>query len=104
MAIVKSNVNVKIDASVKERATELLGRMGIDMTTAIDMFFRQVIVESRLPFQPVAKPTVYEQIVAAVEARNIPHVALDTDEDGNIIIDDRVKEQHPEIYDWAVNG
>jgi len=54
MSINKTNVNVKIDAWVKESATILLDRMGIDQTTAIDMFYRQIIAEQRLPFQPAA--------------------------------------------------
>ena len=97
----KSNVNVKIDTDVKELATQLLGRMGIDQTTAIDMFYRQIIVERRLPFQPIAIPTLEEQIAAAALKRNPKRVSLPTDENGNVIID---KEQHPDIYDWAVNG
>jgi DNA-damage-inducible protein J len=104
MTSAKSNVNVKIDAGVKKLATQLFERMGIDQTTAIEMYYRQVIAESRLPFQPTVMPTVYEQIVAAVEAKHIPHVTLDMDEDGGIIINDEVREKHPEIYDWAVNG
>ena len=48
----KTSVNVKIDKGVKELATQLLDRMGIDQTTAIDMFYRQIIMERRLPFQP----------------------------------------------------
>jgi len=43
MVATKSNVNVKIDTVVKETATMLLDRMGIDQTTAIDMFYRQII-------------------------------------------------------------
>jgi len=97
----KSNVNVKIDTDVKELATQLLGRMGIDQTTAIDMFYRQIIAERRLPFQPVAVPTLEEQIVAAALKRNPKRVSLPTDENGNVVID---KELHPDIYDWAVNG
>ena len=53
MAIAKSNVNVKIDAEVKEKASKLLSCMGLDQTTAIEMFFRQIIAERRLPFQPI---------------------------------------------------
>jgi len=37
MTATKSNINVKIDTAVKEAATTLLDRMGIDQTTAIDM-------------------------------------------------------------------
>ena len=97
----KSNVNVKIDTDVKELATQLLGRMGIDQTTAIDMFYRQVIAERRLPFQPIAAPTLEEQIIAAALKRSPKRISLPTDENGNVVID---KKLHPDIYDWAVNG
>lgn len=101
MANTKSNVNVKIDSDVKERATQLLERMGIDQTTAIDMFYRQIIVERRLPFQPVVAPTLDEQIIAAALKNNPKRVELVADADGNIIVD---KDQHPDIYDWVVQG
>jgi DNA-damage-inducible protein J len=101
MAKVKSNVNVKIDADVKERAIQFLGRMGLDQTTAIDMFYRQIIAERRLPFQPVLVPTLEERLTDAVLKKNIPTVTLNADEDGHAVID---KDQHPEIYDWLVNG
>lgn len=97
----KSNVNVKIDTAVKELATQLLERMGIDQTTAIDMFYRQIIKERRLPFQPEAAMTLDEQLLAAIEAKKIPSIRLETDGNGNIIID---KEKHPQLYDWAENG
>jgi DNA-damage-inducible protein J len=101
MANAKSNVNVKIDANVKEHATRLLAHMGLDQTTAIDMFYRQIIAERRLPFQPIVNLTIDEQIIGAIAAKNIPKVKLESDGNGNIIID---KESNPEDYDWAVNG
>ena len=101
MANTKSNVNVRIDTNVKELATQLLGRMGLDQTTAIDMFYRQIIAERRLPFQPVVTPSIDEQIVAAILKTRPKSIELEADENGNVIID---KELHPDIYDWAVNG
>ena len=101
MAKVKAGVNVKIDKSVKEIAAQILESMGLDHTTAIEMFYRQIITERRLPFQPVSSLTLDEQIVAAIEKRNAPHVSLECDENGNILID---KDKHPRLYDWAVNG
>jgi DNA-damage-inducible protein J len=97
----KANVNIKIDADVKELATALLGKMGLDQTTAIDMFYRQIIAERRLPFQPVVSSTLDEQITAAALKKTPKKVELSLDKNGNIIVD---KEKHPGIYDWAVNG
>jgi len=101
MVASKSNVNVKIDTAVKETAAMLLERMGIDQTTAIDMFYRQIIAERRLPFQPVVATTLEEQLTAAIAKRNIPRVKLEADENGCAIVH---KDKHPEIYDWVVNG
>ena len=101
MATIKSNVNVRIDADVKERASMLFARMGLDQTTAIDMFFRQVIAERRLPFQPTVAPTYGEQALDIIKRKNIPNITLPADENGNAYID---KERYPELYDWAVNG
>ncbi|MCL2808717.1 MAG: type II toxin-antitoxin system RelB/DinJ family antitoxin [Treponema sp.] len=97
----KSNVNIKIDTNIKELATVLLSRMGLDQTTAIDMFYRQIIAEHRLPFQPIVTPTLDEQIVTAALRRNPKRVTLPSDDNGKVIID---KEKYPDIYDWAVNG
>ena len=101
MAIAKSSVNVKIDSTVKERATQLLARMGIDQTTAIDMFFRQVIAEKRLPFQPTVVSTTDTELFALFENSSADEYTLDSDENGTLRID---KNLHPNLYDWAVNG
>ncbi|MCL2081346.1 MAG: type II toxin-antitoxin system RelB/DinJ family antitoxin [Oscillospiraceae bacterium] len=101
MMTAKANINVQIDAEVKTLATQLLGRMGLDQATAIDMFFRQIIAEKRLPFQPAAALTLDDQIVAAALKRNPQRVELTTDADGNVFID---KLLHPDVYDWAENG
>ena len=101
MPSTKTNVNVRIDSDIKELATTLLKRMGLDQTTAIDMFFRQIIAEHGLPFQPVVTPTLDEQIAAAAIKRKPKVIELETDKKGNVLID---KKLNKEIYDWAVNG
>ena len=101
MPSVKSTVNVKIDTNVKETAAALLAGMGIDQTTAIDMFYRKIIAVRALPFQPEPLPTNGEQLLAAIKRKGIPHITLPADENGHAFID---KEKHPELYDWAVNG
>ena len=101
MANGKSNVNVKIDAGIKDLATHLLERMGLDQTTAIDIFYRQIIAERRLPFQPVVAQTYGEQVLDIIKRKNIPHKAVEVNPEGHIIID---KNKDPELYDWAVNG
>ena len=101
VAKAKSNVNVRIDTDVKDMASQLLDRMGLDQTTAIDMFYRQIIAERSLPFKPVVAQTRGEQLLDLVKRKGIPNVTLPADENGHAFID---KEKHPDLYDWAVNG
>ena len=101
MPTTKSTVNVKIDANVKEAAAKLLARMGLDQTTAIEMYYRKIIAVKTLPFQPEPLPTNAEQLLAAIKRKDIPNVTLPADENGHAYID---KEKHPDLYDWAVNG
>jgi DNA-damage-inducible protein J len=97
----KSTVNVKIDANVKETAAIILARMGIDQTTAIEMYYRKIIAIKALPFQPEPLPSTGEQLLAAIRRKGIPNITLPTDENGHAFID---KEKHPELHDWAENG
>ena len=97
----KANVNVKIDADIKELATQFLERMGLDQTTAIDIFFRQIITERRLPFQPVVNLTLDEMIVKAALRQNPKRIKLEADKAGNVLLD---KALYPDIYNWAENG
>jgi hypothetical protein len=45
--------------------------------------------------------TLEEQIIAAALNLNPKRVSLSIDENGNVIIG---KEEHPDIYEWVVNG
>ena len=97
----KSTVNVKIDAGVKETAAALLARMGIDQTTAIEMYYRKIIAIKALPFQPEPLPSTGEQLLAEIKRKGIPNITLPADENGYALID---KEKHPELLSWAVDG
>ena len=101
MPMPKSTVNVKIDANVKEAAAALLARMGIDQTTAIEMYYRKIITIKSLPFQPEPLPSMEEQLLAAIKRKGIPHKVVEVNAEGHIIAD---KDKDSELYDWAVNG
>jgi addiction module RelB/DinJ family antitoxin len=101
MQSAKSTINVKIDANVKEAAAALLARMGIDQTTAIDMYYRKIIAVKTLPFQPEPLPTTGEQLLAAIKRKGIPHKTVEVNAEGHIIVD---KDKDPELYDWAMEN
>ncbi|MDR2665834.1 MAG: type II toxin-antitoxin system RelB/DinJ family antitoxin [Oscillospiraceae bacterium] len=98
---IKATVNVKIDANVKETAAALLAGMGIDQTTAIEMYYRKIIAVKALPFQPEPIPSTGELLLAAIKRRNIPNITLPADENGHAFID---KDKYPELYEWAEQG
>jgi DNA-damage-inducible protein J len=50
------NTNIRIDHDIKEQAQEIFSSLGLDMTTAINMYLRQVIRQSGLPFAVSAEP------------------------------------------------
>lgn len=101
MATAKAYLNIKIDKGVKEVAAQLLESMGLDHTTAIEMYYRQIIKERRLPFQPASALSLDEQLTEAIRKKNIPHMPVEVNADGHIVAD---KEKDPSLYDWAVNG
>ena len=51
MAISKTaNVNVRIQENIKKQAEQILETIGISRATAIDMFYRQTILNNGIPF------------------------------------------------------
>ncbi len=52
-----ANMNIRMDDQVKMQAEMLFNEMGMNMTTAINLFLRQAVRESRIPFEiKVDKP------------------------------------------------
>lgn len=45
-----SNINIRIDAEKKAKAQELFSSLGMDMTTAINLFIQQAIEFNGIPF------------------------------------------------------
>lgn len=58
-----SPINVMVDKETKEEATKILKEVGLSMSTAINLFLKQVINHNGLPFE-VKKPneTLYEHL------------------------------------------
>ena len=50
MAAKTANVTARIQPEIKERAEEILDRLGIPVSVFIDMAYRQVIMRDGVPF------------------------------------------------------
>ncbi len=62
---------VRIDSDIKAQATALFADLGIDMSSAVNMFLHQCVLRGGLPFA-VEVPKFSEKTLAAMsEARRI---------------------------------
>jgi DNA-damage-inducible protein J len=50
-----TNITVRIDSEVKRKAEQLFEKLGMSMSGAINIFFRQAITEQAIPFPIRAK-------------------------------------------------
>ena len=46
-----TNINIRMDKALKEQAESLLSELGMNMTTAFNIFLRQAVRERAIPFQ-----------------------------------------------------
>lgn len=64
------STNIKIDPTLKREAQELFENMGLNLSTAVNMFLRQAVREQAIPFR-VGAPAPNEETRKAIEdARN----------------------------------
>ena len=45
-----ARISVNVDGEVKQNAQRILGEIGMDLTTAIDLLLRTIVREERIPF------------------------------------------------------
>ena len=50
-----ANVYARIEPEVKEKAEEILNKIGIPASVAINMYYKQIIVSNGIPFKVVAE-------------------------------------------------
>lgn len=74
MATVQTQIRIEED--VKKQAVELFNQLGIDMSSAVNMFLRQSIMRGGLPFSveiPRYKPEVIEAMEEAKRISRAPN-------------------------------
>ncbi len=62
----KVSTNITIDADTKAKAQEILADFGLDLSTAVNIFLRQMIRENAIPF------TIQREGRAGSETDNAP--------------------------------
>ena len=61
-----TSMNIRMDADVKRQAQQIFSDMGMDTTTAINIFLRQVIRTHSIPFD-IKTDIPNDETLAAVE-------------------------------------
>ena len=63
-----TNLSIRIDRGLKSEAEQIFNEMGMNFTTAIAIFVRQVVRQKRIPFE-IALDTNYGTSVSLANAR-----------------------------------
>lgn len=66
MANLTSAINVNVPTEVKEEANILFNNLGLNMSTAINMFLKKAIYERGIPFE-VKEPTPNKELLSALQ-------------------------------------
>ena len=60
------NVNIQMDPDLKERAEVIFQDMGLNMSSAINLFVRQTLLQGKIPFAIYADPFYSESNMKAL--------------------------------------
>ncbi len=62
---------VRIDKTLKKESVELFSQLGIDMSSAVNMFLKQCVMRGGIPFE-VTVPSYKKEVLEAMEeAKNL---------------------------------
>ena len=75
-----ANLTIQVDDELLEQATEVLGRYGIDVPTAIRLFLEQTVLDQALLFDPTDNP-----IYSEANIRHLKKVFEDVKANRNLV-------------------
>ncbi len=74
MAGATTSMTIRMDRTVKEESQQLFKSLGLDMTTAINIFLRQSLIAHGLPFSVTThetSPRLWKKLQEAEEDKDI---------------------------------
>ncbi len=71
MAGSTTNISIRMDSALKMQADALFGELGMNLSTAFNIFVRQSLREGRIPFDISLNRPNKETIAAMLEAKRI---------------------------------
>lgn len=66
MANLTGTINVNVDVNVKKQANAILNDLGLNMSTAINMFLTQIIKQDGIPFE-IKNPKPTRDLIKALK-------------------------------------
>ena len=66
-----TNISIRMDSDVKAQADALFNELGMNITTAFNIFVRQSLREGRIPFEISLNQPNRETVAAILEAERI---------------------------------
>ena len=82
-----ATLNLRVNPTVKERAEEVLSKLGVPMSTAIDMFLNQISLTGGIPFAvtlPKAPDTINMDVMTEDEIHEKLRKGYDDIEAGKV--------------------
>lgn len=71
MSTATTNISIRMDAALKARADIFFAELGMNLSTAFQIFVRQSLREGRIPFDIALEKPNKETIAALLEAERI---------------------------------
>ena len=71
MANTTTNISIRMDTELKAQAEALFSELGMNLTTAFNIFVRQSLREGKIPFEISLNQPNKETIAALLEAERI---------------------------------
>ena len=68
--VAQTNLNIRIDEDLKKQFEEFCANVGINMTTAFNMYAKKVVAEQKIPFEITAEPFYSEKNMKVLNGSN----------------------------------
>lgn len=66
-----TNISIRMDVELKKQAEKLFSELGMNMTTAFNIFLRQAVRQQRIPFDVALEAPNADTFAAMEEAERI---------------------------------
>ena len=88
-----TTVNVRVDKTTKRDIEVLFDSLGMNISTAVNMFFKQALMEEALPFQPRKKRKSLDQYLEEYHGKPLEMVLREAEEQNEM--------EPPAEIDWG---